>query len=113
MLNESLANLKGETRALTIDEEGKTLGGAGEICKFVKIINRNTDDDLDLTYNTPTDTAAVKTCEGEIYFGYQGLAAHAVFPGEETDFFPCQNLSQILVKTRKNKGRTIYFTFFV
>lgn len=107
-MNEFLAGLRGVSRVIDVTDKGRKLGDIRENCKFVKLSNWNADDDLAQTANT----ALVETSGNEIFYGFDGVLAHQLFPARETEFLPCENLSQINVKTRDGVSRKLFFTFF-
>jgi hypothetical protein len=108
-----LAGLRGISRAIDVNTEGRTLGEPDEECKFVKISNWTTDDTEENNLTIPSGSSfAPEQTSTEIYYGYDKTFAHQLFAGRETDFLPCQNLGQISVRTNKSGNRKVFFTFY-
>lgn len=114
MIFPELANLRGISRVIEVDEFGKALGKPDEVCKFVVLANWTTDDSLSNNLTVPKDSNFVaESSQTEIYYGYDKSFAHQLFAGRETNYLPCQNLAQISVRARKGQTRKLFFTFFI
>jgi len=81
-----------------------------EACRFAILGRWSVTDDGTFTN---VDTGDVLASNNEMYYGYDGVLGHQLFPGESTNLLPVNNLKQITVfRPAKTTSQTIWYTWF-
>lgn len=105
MANENIRG--GKSNAENVTDRGVRLPDEPVI--GVILSNHNYDNSGIIELDVNSDS--YKTSGNEIYWGFSDIGAHALYPGQTTDFvIPCTNAQQIHLKTNTGITRRIFYT---
>lgn len=87
---------------------------------FIKLANWNVEDDEVFAYKEsdlppPPDGGNRPTVEQgiEVFYGFDGVFAHQLFPSSESEFLPIKSLSDISLRCREGQIIRIKYSYFI
>jgi len=79
--------------------------------KYVILSNWNVANDAAFTRKAATDI--MEALEEEVYWGFNGVYAHQLFPGRSTELIPVNDLSQICIRSRPSENIVVWFSWII
>ena len=100
--------------AVEVDENGVRLPDIPAIAAMLS--NWNVDNAPALGIRTGSVGSGLyspeKEIQLEIYWGFGGVYAHQLFPGESTGIVPLTNLKDVCLRSRPGQTVTIWFSYW-
>ena len=100
--------------AVEVDANGTRLPDIPAIA--VKLSNWNVENEPNFTLRPGSAGSGLyspeKESQLEIYWGFGGVYAHQLFPGESTDLIPLTNLKDVCLRSRPGQTVTIWFSYW-
>lgn len=99
----------GHSSAVEVDEKGVRL--PKQAARYLIISNWNVSNDPSLALIANPGNLGPTELEHEVYWGFNGVYAHQLFPGQTTELIPVNDLSQITLRTRPGLKSTVWFSW--
>jgi len=107
-----LNDLKGVGRSssIVVTEGGVRL--PDEPARLVMLSNWNVENEPTFTLKAAPGLI-IEEQLNEVYWGFNGVYAHQLFPGKDSEWMPIANLQQISLRSRPGETAQIWFSWLV
>lgn len=101
---------RGQSSSILVTPGGVRL--PDQPARYILLSNWNVENDAAFTLkNAPGDL--MEEIEAEVYWGFNGVYAHQLFPGRSTELIPCSNLKQICLRSRPGDQIQIWYSWIL
>jgi len=99
----------GQSSSILVTEAGVRL--PVQEARYVLLSNWNVQNNAAFTRKAASDI--MEALEDEVYWGFNGVYAHQLFPGRTTELIPVNDLSQICLRSRPSESITIWYSWIL
>lgn len=109
----SKTDVRGEgwSSSALVTEQGITLPKI--TAKYLILSNWNILNDKSMALLANPNNVAPVELESEVYWGFRGVFAHQLFPGQTSELIPVNDLSQITLRSRPGKSTTVWYSWIL
>lgn len=98
----------GSSSSILVDADGVRL--PNQPARYLILSNWNVQNDPAMTIKGGAGSLLEELGE-EVYWGFNGVYAHQLFPSQTTGLIPVNNLQQICLRTRTGDSITVWYSW--